>query len=172
MNNLLNFFDKLELQQLEKSDSYTKAEKIVERLFEGKTDKGGNPYLNHLYYVSNHLEEINMKIVGLLHDLLEDTIITADDLKEVGFNSKIIEALLLITKMDDESYEDYINRVLDSNNLTAINVKKVDMEHNMDLSRITNPTSRDYKRLEKKYKPQYKKITNYLKEEENKYDRY
>ena len=167
MNNLLNFFDELELEELKECDSYTKAEKMVKRLFKEKIDKGGNPYLNHLYYVSNRLEEVNMKTVGLLHDLLEDTIITEKDLKKIGFSDEVIEALLLITKKDDELYNEYIDRILESNNMIAINVKAIDMENNMDLSRIKNPTSSDFNRLENKYKPQYEKIINYLKEKEN-----
>lgn len=167
MNNFLNFFDEFELEELKEKDSYTKAEKIVKRLFKGKLDKGGNPYLNHLYYVSNHLEEVNMKTVGLLHDLLEDTIITESDLKKIGFGDEVIEALLLITKRDDELYGEYIDRILESNNMIAINVKAIDMKNNMDLSRIKNPTKRDLHRCETKYKPQYERIINYLKEKEN-----
>ena len=167
MNNLLNFFNELELEELKESDTYTKAEKIVKRLFKEKIDKGGNPYINHLYYVSNHLEEVNMKTVGLLHDLLEDTIITEKDLRTIGFCDEIIESLLLITKKDDELYNEYIDRILESNNMIAINVKAIDMENNMDLSRIKNPTPRDFNRLENKYKPQYEKIIHYLKEKEN-----
>lgn len=172
MNNFLNFFDELELEELKENDPYTKAEKIVKRLFKEKIDKGGNPYLSHLYYVSNHLEEVNMKTVGLLHDLLEDTIITEKDLKKIGFSDEVIEALLLITKKDDELYNEYIDRILESNNMIAINVKAIDMENNMDLSRIKNPTPGDFNRLENKYKPQYERIVNYLKEKENEYDRY
>lgn len=167
MSNLLNFFDELELEEIKKHDSYTKAEKIVRRLFKGKVDKGGNPYLEHLYYVSNHLEELDMKTVGLLHDLLEDTIITEEDLKLIGFSDKVVNALSIITKDDNEAYEEYIDRILESNNMIAINVKVVDMENNMDLSRIKNPTPRDFNRRENKYKPNYQRIINYLKEKEN-----
>jgi len=167
MSNLLNFFDEQELEKIKKSDSYTKAELIVKRLFKDKKDKGGNAYLEHLYYVSKNLEEINMKTVGLLHDVLEDTNITDKDLQAIGFSKEIIEILLLITKKENEVYDDYINRILESNNLIAINVKAIDMQNNMDLSRIKNPTKKDFERLEKKYKPQYEKIINYLKEKEN-----
>lgn len=167
MNNLLHFFDEFELEELKEKDAYTKAENIVKRLFKEKLDKGGNSYLDHLYYVSNRLEEVNMKTVGLLHDLLEDTIITEEDLKKIGFSEEVIEALLLITRKDDELYDEYINRILESNNMIAINVKAIDMENNMDLSRIKNPTLKDLSRCENKYKPQYERIINYLKEKEN-----
>jgi len=162
MSNLLCFFSKSELEELEKKDSYSKAEKIVERLFKEKTDKGGNPYLEHLYYVSNKLEDLNMKTVGLLHDLLEDTNITASDLKQMGFTDEIIEALIIITKDGNDLYDEYINKILESHNLIAISVKAVDMEHNLDISRIKKPTKKDLERLEKKYKTNNEKIINYL----------
>jgi len=162
MSNLLCFFSKSELEELEKKDSYSKAEKIVERLFKEKTDKGGNPYLEHLYYVSNKLEDLNMKTVGLLHDLLEDTNITASDLKQMGFTDEIIEALIIITKDGNDLYDEYINKILESHNLIAISVKAVDMEHNLDISRIKKPTKKDLERLEKKYKKNNEKIINYL----------
>lgn len=167
MNNLLKFFSKLELEELKNNDAYNKAEIIVKRLFKEKLDKGGHPYLEHLYYVSNNLEDLDMKTVGLLHDLLEDTIITSEDLKDMGFSEKIIEAISIITKSDDEPYNDYIDKILESNNIIAINVKAIDMRHNLDISRIKNPTEKDFNRIEKKYKPNYKKIQNYLKEKEN-----
>ena len=58
------------------------------------------------------------------------------------------------------------------NVLVETKVKSIDMENNLDLTRIKNPTQKDIDRCEKKYKPQYKKIIKYLKEKENKYDRY
>lgn len=167
MNNLLNFFSELELKELKKQNTYSRAEIIVKKLFQGKVDKGGHPYLEHLYYVSNHLEDLDMKTVGLLHDLLEDTIITSDDLNSMGFSDKVIEALSIITKSEDEPYNDYIDKILESNNIIAINVKAIDMRHNLDIKRIKNPTEKDYNRIETKYKPNYEKIMNYLKEKEN-----
>ena len=167
MNNLLNFFSELELEELKTRDTYSRAEIIAKRLFEGKVDKGGHPYLEHLYYVSNNLKDSDMKVVGILHDLLEDTIITENDLKDMGFSQKIIKAISIITKSDSEPYNEYINKILKSNNVIAINVKAIDMRHNLDISRIKNPTEKDLERIEKRYKPNYEKIMDYLKEKEN-----
>lgn len=163
MNNLLKYFNKQELEFIKKiEDTYVKAYYIVERVFRDVVDKGGKPYLNHLYYVANHLDTIEEKAVGLLHDTIEDTEINEQDLREVGFNDKVLDALLLVTKQADETYPQFIDRILNSNNMIAIKVKKADMENNMDLSRISNPTIKDYHRREKKYAPQYKRIVSYI----------
>lgn len=167
MNNLLNFFNELEIKELKKQNTYSRAEIIVKKLFQGKVDKGGHPYLEHLYYVGNHLEDVDMKTVGILHDLLEDTIITKQDLKEMGFSNRIIEAISIITKGENEPYNDYIDKILESNNIIAINVKAIDMRHNLDITRIKNPTEKDLIRIETKYKPNYERIIKYLKEKEN-----
>ena len=163
MNNLKKYL-KEDFEKLEYLDMYSKAELIVRAVFKNIRDKGGNPYLDHLYYVSDHLKDINMKIVGLLHDLIEDKDITYNDLLEVGFTKNIIDAVELLTKK--EEYDKYIDRIINSNNKIALMVKKVDLENNMDLSRIKKPTSKDYDRLNNKYKPQYKKIVKKIKEME------
>lgn len=163
MNNLKKYL-KEDFEKLEYLDMYSKAELIVRAVFKNIRDKGGNPYLDHLYYVSDNLKDINMKIVGLLHDLIEDTDITYNDLLEVGFTKNIIDAVELLTKK--EEYDKYIDRIINSNNKIALMVKKVDLENNMDLSRIKKPTSKDYDRLNNKYKPQYKKIVKKIKEME------
>lgn len=163
MNNLKKYL-KENFEKLEYLDMYSKAELIVRAVFKNIRDKGGNPYLDHLYYVSDHLKDINMKIVGLLHDLIEDTDITYNDLLEVGFTKNIIDAVELLTKK--EEYDKYIDRIINSNNKIALMVKKVDLENNMDLSRIKKPTIKDYDRLNNKYKPQYKKIVKKIKEME------
>ena len=165
MNNLKKYFDEKEMNELKKIDMYSKAKIIVNKLFENIKDKGNNPYLDHLYYVSNNLDDLNMKIVGLLHDILEDTEINENDLKEIGFTDKIIEAILLLTRRD-ETYNEFIDRIISSNNKIALYVKKIDLENNMDLARIKKPTTEDYERLNNKYKPQYNKIIKKIKEME------
>lgn len=163
MNNLLKYFNNQELEFIRKmEDTCVKANFIIERVFKDVVDKGGNPYLQHLYYVASKLDTEEERTVGLLHDIIEDTQINESDLREVGFNDTIINAILLVTKQADETYSQFIDRILNSNNMIAIKVKKADMENNMDLSRISNPTVKDYHRKEKKYAPQYKKIISYI----------
>jgi (p)ppGpp synthase/HD superfamily hydrolase len=99
----------------------------------------------------NTEEEI---IVALLHDVVEDTNITIEDLSKEGFNSNIIEALKLLTKKTD-NYEEYISKI--STNSLAKKIKLIDLKHNMDITRIPNPQEKDYKRIE-----QYKKAIEIL----------
>lgn len=119
-------------------------------------DKVGVPYINHPLTVSNNLETEDEKIVGLLHDVVEDTAVTLDDLR-LFFDKHIIEAIDLLTHKEEDSYMDYLAKI--KTNPLALKVKLADLNHNMDMSRFENPTKRDYERLEKKYKPAYEFLT-------------
>ena len=155
MNNLSSHFN---LENLSKISDNKRALIIVDTMFKGITDKIGEPYINHLLYVSNHLDTEDEKVVGLLHDIVEDTDTTFEELKVVGFNDNVIEALKLITKQKDENYSDYIDRIINSNNLIALKVKLKDMENNMDLNRLNKLPIEDRIRLQNKYSEQYKKL--------------
>lgn len=160
-NNWSKYYNREEYEGIKSlDDMLVKAKLIIESVFYGVLDKGGNPYIDHLYAVSEKGKTIVEKTVGLLHDIIEDTIITKQDLEDIGFSNEVVEAVLLVTKdrENGETYPEFIDRIINSNNLTALNVKRYDMENNMDLSRISNPTEKDYKRNEQKYQPQYKKI--------------
>ena len=109
-----------------------------------------------MYFVSNSFDEINRKIVGMLHDIIEDTVVSCNILEQLGFNKEIIDAIVILTK-ETLDYEKYIDIIINSNNLIAIDVKLKDLEHNMDISRIDKPKEEDYKRIEK-YKKMYKKL--------------
>ena len=119
-------------------------------------DKVGVSYINHPLTVSNNLETEDEKIVGLLHDVVEDTAVTLDDLR-LFFDENIIEAINLLTHKEDDSYMDYLAKIKE--NKLAKAVKLADLRHNMDMSRFENPTDKDYERLEKKYKPAYEFLT-------------
>lgn len=155
MNKLSKYVN---LENLKKRSMYEKAEMIVNEVFKNTYDKGGNPYIDHLYYVSNHLDTEEEKVTGLLHDILEDTEITIEDLEEIGISQIVLEALLLVTKIEGETYSDFIDRIINSGNIIALKVKIRDMENNMDISRIKNRTEQDINRIEEKYKPQYSKL--------------
>lgn len=155
MNNLSKYVG---LNYLSGISMYSKAIVIANEVFKEKIDKGGNPYIYHLYDVSNSLDTEIEKTVGLLHDILEDTDISVNDLRSIGFTDEVIDALVLVTHNDTETYAEFIDRIINSNNLTALKVKLRDMENNMDLSRIKNPTKEDYSRIKNKYKKQYNKL--------------
>lgn len=119
-----------------------------------QVDKGGSPYYLHPIYVALNVNSEDEKIVALLHDIIEDTDITLDDLKSEGFSDEIINAVDAITHRD-ESYEIYIQKV--KTNAIATVVKIADIKHNMDTSRLKKITEKDIKRVEK-----YKKALAYL----------
>lgn len=123
----------------------------------GTKDKGGLPYILHPINVMTGLETQDEKIVAVLHDVIEDTELTFDNLRTLGFQEYIIEALDSVTHREKEEYMDYIKRA--KSNPIGRNVKMKDLLHNSNLSRIKNPKKNDYKRLEK-----YKKAYSYLSE--------
>jgi len=145
-----------------------KSKILVEKLFEGKVDKGGNPYMIHLLSVSYFMENETDKIVAILHDVIEDTPVTKDELLLLGYSNEVIEAVEILTRNEKEDYSKYIDRLIASENLTVLNVKLSDLKNNMDISRIKNPTPKDFSRIETRYRPSYVKIENKINEMRNK----
>ncbi len=165
---LKDYFDDEEYKKLkENSDLTYKSLEIITRLFNDKTDKGGFPYIVHLLKVYEGVSNYTEKICALLHDVVEDTSVTYDDLKDIGYSEDIINILTILTKVKGEDYRSYIDRIIKSNNLHAINIKLADLRHNMDITRIKNPTGNDYERISKRYEPAYQKLLNKINEMEN-----
>lgn len=129
--------------------------KVATEAHAGQVDKGGKPYINHPQAVAASLTNTEYKIVAYLHDVCEDTSITFDDLKDMGFTYRIVNSIRLLTKTDELTYEEYLRRLrMDS---CARAVKMADLKHNMDITRIPNPSEKDYARIEK-----YKKSLAFL----------
>ena len=99
------------------------AEQLAYKYFKDKIDKGGNPYMKHLNFVKNHCMLENSKIVGVLHDILEDTDCSITELREVIVDENLIQAIQLLTRKQSEKYYDYIRRIIDRNNINAIQDK-------------------------------------------------
>lgn len=149
--------DLLDKQRTKLDSLLVLAEKTAAVKHEGQFDKGGNHYFTHPQSVAAQLENTEHKIAAYLHDVCEDTPTTFDDLLEMGFTPKIVNSIKLLTKSDDISYEEYLEKIkLDE---CARNVKMADIRHNMDISRIPCPTEKDFARLEK-----YKKALKFLEE--------
>lgn len=137
-----------------------KAIKIAEKAHRKQTDKFGAPYLGHVMRVMNAGKTLNEKIVGVLHDVIEDCPeLTLEDLRDEGFSEEIIFAIDCLTKTDDLlNYDVFIEKVEQSP--LAIAVKINDLRDNMDLTRFGSLiTERDHKRLNK-----YLKAYQYLTE--------
>lgn len=125
----------------------SKALQIVIKAHNNQTDKAGQPYIFHLLRVSEKGQTEIEKICGLLHDLIEDTDWTFEDLKEEGFSDEIIEILDCVTKRENENYNDFIRRI--EQNQLAIRVKLNDLKDNMDITRLAEITEKDKERLNK-----------------------
>ena len=145
---LKKYFDEDKYELTKKSDNLIyKALEIVTTLFEHDKDKGGMPYMLHIIYVYKHVNSIEEKVIALLHDVIEDTDYTYDDLRKLGFNKQIISALELMTHDDNVPYMEYVAAI--KTNPIARAVKIADLRHNSDLSRIDVVTPRDMERAEK-----------------------
>ena len=132
-----------------------KALNLMYEAHKGHKDKGNIPYVFHPYHIAEQMNTEDEIIVALLHDVIEDTKITLEDIKSYGFNNNILEALKVITHDKNINYIDYINKI--SKNKLATKIKIRDLKHNIDLSRIPNPTEVDYNRVN-----QYKKALEIL----------
>jgi GTP diphosphokinase / guanosine-3',5'-bis(diphosphate) 3'-diphosphatase len=117
------------------------------RSHEGQFDEAGKPYIGHPLRVMNSLETVEEKIVGILHDTIEDSDLTFEILREFGFSKAIVEAIDSITKRSGEDYETDLDRV--TTHPIALKVKIADLKDNLRIDRIPYPTEKDRKRLKK-----------------------
>ena len=139
-----------------------KAIGIAAKAHAGQVDKGGKPYILHpLRVMMKFCDDNGMdaQICAVLHDVVEDSNITFDDLRNEGFPEEIITALDCLTRRDGESYNDFIDRIIA--NPLACKVKNGDLADNMDLTRIPKPTAQDEKRV-KKYRSAADRINDAL----------
>ena len=128
-------------------NKYELALKIATEAHKGQVDKAGVPYINHPLTVASLVDTEEEKIVALLHDTIEDTNITEQDLLNYGFSNKIVEAVKLLTHNKNVPYMVYVAKIKD--NELARKVKIADLTHNSDLSRLKEITDKDKKRYEK-----------------------
>jgi len=134
-----------------------RAIEIATKAHNGTVDKYGAPYIDHVTRVMNLGETNNEKIVGILHDVVEDTSWTFKKLEKEGFTKRVVDALVCITKTsEEEDYEEFINRV--ATNPLAIKVKLNDLRDNLDIKRMDKVRTADVARLNK-YLNAYKKLS-------------
>ena len=132
------------------------ARAIAEQVHEGQKDLAGQPYYHHVSRVADNFGQNNYGIAAYLHDVVEDTNWTLDQLRKQGFNPVIVEAVDALTRRKGEEYMDYIGRC--AGNTIAIHVKLADLTDNMDIRRLPELTVKDVDRLCK-----YHKAFHYLK---------
>ena len=138
------------------SELIYKAKKLAFEYHKDQRDRAGEPYLEHLKTVADGLsiKEEDYICVAWLHDIVEDHNYPVEKIK-FEFGDKIASAVVAISKIKGESYQDYLNRVK-SNEIARI-VKLSDLAHNMQLSRLPKVTLKDLQRVEK-----YKKAKKFL----------
>ncbi len=110
-------------------------------------DKSGIPYIYHPIHLAEQMTDEKTTCVALLHDVVEDSDMTFEDLIEARFDDEVIEALKLLTHDKDVPYMDYVLNLKE--NEIARKVKLADLEHNSDLSRLNKIDDKALKRVEK-----------------------
>ena len=137
---------------------FDKAAEIATKAHEGQTDKSGKPYIGHVMRVSFGCKTQKSKVIALLHDVVEDTPVTPDELRAEGIPTDIVEAVLILSRRQGEEYEQYINRV--APHPLCREVKIADLEDNMDVRRLAEIGEADIRRL-KKYHKAWKTLTSH-----------
>jgi (p)ppGpp synthase/HD superfamily hydrolase len=107
---------------------------LAARAHRGQVDKAGQTYLLHLLRVMLQFEDEAARIVAVLHDVLEDTAVTVDVLRQAGYSEEALAALDALTRRPGESYEDFIDRA--ASNPLARRVKLADLADNMNRKRL------------------------------------
>ena len=129
------------------TDMTKKALKLCFEAHKDQIDKSGMPYVFHPFHLAEQMKDEKTTVVALLHDVVEDTIYTFDNLVEMGFDSDIIDALRLLTHDESVPYMEYVAQI--KNNKIAKTVKLADLMHNSDLTRLDHI---DEKVIERKAK--------------------
>ena len=129
------------------TDKTKKAMKLCFEAHKDQVDKSGMPYVFHPFHVAEQMTAEATTIVALLHDVVEDTDYTLEDIAAEGFGKEILEAVALMTHEDDVPYLDYVAKLKE--NPIARAVKLADLAHNSDLSRIGEIDEETKQRLEK-----------------------
>lgn len=124
-----------------------KAEQLAREAHKGQKDKSGADYIGHPLRVSARCKSPKAKIAGLLHDTIEDTYITPQMLKDMGFEDDIVEAVIALSRQSGETYAEFIVRA--SQNEIAKEVKIADLEDNMDIRRLNEITDIEINRIKK-----------------------
>lgn len=126
MNGLLNYFDLAEYRKLKRQDDmYHKALVIVNRIY-----KNDVLYIDKLYSVCNMVNSITEKIIVLLKNVIMEINIFPEELLELGFSDDIVNTIKILTRKKDETYNSFIERLISSNNLSALKIEMIEINFN------------------------------------------
>ena len=129
------------------TENTKKALKLCFEAHKNQTDKSGMPYVFHPFHLAEQMDTEETTVVALLHDVVEDSELTLDDLRQMGFGDAVIAALALLTHDPAVEYMDYVRAVKD--NPIARAVKLADLRHNSDLTRLDTVDEKALARREK-----------------------
>lgn len=115
----------------------------------GQTRFNGEPFILHPMRIMLRMQTEDLKIIAIMHDVVEDTNVTLAELGVAGFHDRIIKAIKFLTRPDDMTYETYIMRI--NENTLARFVKLADLEDNMAVHNLPVMEERDHKRIEKHF---------------------
>ncbi|MBR7132678.1 MAG: bifunctional (p)ppGpp synthetase/guanosine-3',5'-bis(diphosphate) 3'-pyrophosphohydrolase [Clostridia bacterium] len=124
-----------------------KALKLCFEAHKNQTDKSGMPYVFHPFHLAEQMETEETAVVALLHDVIEDTDYTLEDIRKMGLGETVVNALSLLTHDDAVEYMDYVRAIKE--NSVAKSVKLADLRHNSDLSRLDAVDEKALTRREK-----------------------
>jgi (p)ppGpp synthase/HD superfamily hydrolase len=114
---------------------------------EGQRDKAGKPYILHPLRLMLKMRTEREMMAAVLHDIVEDTPVTLDDLRRQGYPEEVVQAVDCLTRREGETYEEFIARI--KPNALARGVKIADLEDNLAAARIAHPTEKDLARMER-----------------------
>ena len=129
------------------TDSTKTAMKVCYEAHRDQVDKSGIPYVFHPFHVAEQMVTEATVIVALLHDVVEDTSMTLEDLQSMGFSEEVISALSLLTHQKDVPYMEYVAAI--ASNPVARAVKIADLKHNMDATRLNRVDEKTEQRMVK-----------------------
>lgn len=132
-----------------------KALKLCFAAHKEQLDKSGLPYVFHPFHLAEQMTDEDTTIVALLHDVVEDTDITLEDLSNMGFGEKVLEAVRLMTHLPGVPYMEYVAEI--KKNPIARQVKLADLHHNSDITRLEYVDQKMLERVEK-----YRKAIEFL----------
>lgn len=124
------------------------AMKLAYTAHHGQVDKSGIPYIFHPIHLAEQMQDEYTTCVALLHDIVEDTDVTLEELAKT-FPKEVVDAIALMTHKDSEPYLDYVARIKE--NPIARAVKLADLQHNFDQTRLENADAATLERYREKY---------------------
>lgn len=118
-------------------------------------DRANAPYILHPLRMMMRGQTLEEQIVAVLHDVVEDSDWTLEQLAAEGFPPQIVNAIACLTRRQDETYDEFIDRILP--HPLATRVKRFDLEDNMTLTRLGQLTDKDVERLQR-YHQAYQRV--------------